>query len=341
MTGSPKTPSPTTRRGFLAGLAAASVAAPSLAHAATAPGLLRGPGFRSRGTRRSAAIATWDLVALPMTTTFQSTLLPFFRFQAAGGSASRGALPYFEATEHGTVEVRVQNQLPIAIQPAILGVQDGPMIAPGVTAAFEFAMPRAGTYLLGHARSPWATGTGASAHAPDVSGLAGTLVSRPLNGAQELWSGGPSFDKEYVLLYEDADDRRNLAMATGIDGAQEPYEPNYFVLNGNAFPASAGDPDTRVVGDVGERILLRLGNLGRMRHSIHFHGFHVEPLARNNVPETALPPKDTFPLPSGTTLDLLLQPDKKGIFPLHPHSLTAVSANGQYPYGQLTFMDIR
>ncbi len=337
MTGSPKQSPPPTRRGFLAGLAAATVTAPSVV---AAPAQASSAAPRRR-FQTQAASTTWDLVAVEMDTAFQGATLPFFRFQPGSSSEVRGLLPYFEGTEHDTITISVHNQLAVAIQPAIIGVQDGPLIPPGATGSFDVRMPRAGTYLLGHARSPWATGVDGASHSPDISGLAGTLVSRPTSGAQELWNGGPSFDQEYVLLYEDADDRRNHAMAGGLTEPQVPYEPNFFVVNGKPFPESAADPDTRVVGLLGERILLRLGNLGRMRHAIHFHGYHAEPLARNNVPEMALPAKDTFPLPSGTTLDLLLTPDKKGVFPLHPHSLTAVSANGRYPFGQLTLMDIR
>jgi len=130
-------------------------------------------------------------------------------------------------------------------------------------------------------------------------------------------------------------------MASGSSAPLPAYEPNYFVVNGLAFPDTVSDPDTLISGLLGERILIRMGNLGRMRQAIHFHGYHLEPLARDNVPETVLPDKDTFPLPAFSTLDVMLVPNQRGLFPIHPHSLTAVAANGRYPFGQLTLMDIR
>ncbi|NIR28875.1 MAG: multicopper oxidase domain-containing protein, partial [Gammaproteobacteria bacterium] len=81
------------------------------------------------------------------------------------------------------------------------------------------------------------------------------------------------------------------------------------------------------------------GNLGHVRHAIHFHGYHVEIVSRNNVPETMLPAKDTIPLPGYTTAELNLAVTQPGIFPVHPHSLTNVTDNGLYPHGQIVLID--
>lgn len=319
----PNSPPSPSRRGFLTGLTAAGLTATTVHAAPLQP------------------ISTWDLVARPTSTSFNGVAVPFFRFEATPGGETRGRLPFFEAIEGQQVDVVIDNQLPTAIRPAVLGVHIGPRIEPGTAASFRFTMPRAGSYLLGPARAPWSGGVDVPRHAPDVTGLAAMIVSRPASGAQELWSGGPTFDREYVLLYEDADDRANNALASGSTAPLPPYEPNYFVVNGLNYPATLADPDTFIQGLLHERILLRIGNLGRMRQALHFHGYHPEPLARNNVPETVWPAKDTFPLPSCETLDLLLVPHQRGVFPVHPHSLTAVTANGIYPLGQLTLMDIR
>ncbi len=118
------------------------------------------------------------------------------------------------------------------------------------------------------------------------------------------------------------------------------YEPNYFMMNGMAYPDTASDPATYVTGNLGERILIRMGNLGRMRQAIHFHGYHPEIVARENVPETTFGEKDTIGLPHRTTVDVILNADQVGTYLLHPHSLTAVTENGLYPWGQLTLITI-
>ena len=106
-----------------------------------------------------------------------------------------------------------------------------------------------------------------------------------------------------------------------------------------SFPELGDDPDSRIVCNVGDRVLIRFVNLGLMRQSIHFHGYHVEILTRDNQPETALAPKDTFAVTPGGSTVVLLVPHQAGVYPVHPHSLTAVTANGTYPYGQLALIE--
>jgi hypothetical protein len=48
--------------------------------------------------------------------------------------------------------------------------------------------------------------------------------------------------------------------------------------------------------------------------------------------------KDTVEVASGTTVELILDVNQTGSYPVHPHSLTAVTANGLYPYGALNLI---
>jgi hypothetical protein len=321
-----KPPSPLfTRRRFLHGMTAAAGVAVvgtsrlglSSLHAATAS---------------SAAYTLWAMEAKKVTETFpDGSVVDFFRYLPLQGSDTRGTLPFFEETEGATIVVAVKNSLAVAIRPEIPGVASGPMIAPGATDWFRFTMPAAGTYVLGQANYRELSGP---------LGLAGVMVSRPSSGAQELWNGGPAFDREYILHYQDSDDRWNSAAAAGNLPNQAVYEPNFFTLNGLSYPNTSADADSHIACLLGERVLLRLSNSGRMRQSIHFHGYHVEIAARGNVPNTMLPPKDTVELsPSGGTTDLILTVNQVGTYPVHPHSLTAVTSNGLYPYGQLTLIE--
>ncbi|MFT5059434.1 MAG: FtsP/CotA-like multicopper oxidase with cupredoxin domain [Planctomycetota bacterium] len=174
-----------------------------------------------------------------------------------------------------------------------------------------------------------------------MNGFSAMLISRPIGGANELYVGGPSYDKEYFILFEDEDDRWNSVMGNmTARPPQTTYEPNYFMMNGLAYPDTASDASTYVTGTLGQRILIRMGNLGRMRHAIHFHGYHPEVVARENVPETVFGEKDTIPLPHRTTVDVILTANQLGTYLLHPHSLTAVTENGLYPWGQLTLITI-
>ncbi|MAF67151.1 MAG: hypothetical protein CMJ84_16030 [Planctomycetes bacterium] len=285
--------------------------------------------------------STWNLRALQASTSFANgTALPFFRFAPSGGGGRRGQLPFFEAPEGTAVDVVIDNQLPIALRPALIGVAEGPVIAPGASGVFSFTMPPAGSYLFGQAPPRFSSRSHGPVAHPSHSGLTASVTSRPASGLPELYGGGPTFDREYGLIYEDADDRINLTMGSGIPQRTKPYEPNYFTVNGLAFPDAASDPDTLVAGSLGEDILIRFGNFGRMRQSIHFHGYHAQIVAQNNVPDATMPPKDTIAVPYLGTVDVILTPHQIGVFPLHPHSLTAVTANGFYPLGALTLISI-
>ncbi len=330
MTSSPP-PRPTpgkSRREFLGTLASGL--------GVSAAGLAAAP----RASARPLA-TTWNLRAVQTSYDFaDGTALPFFRFAPSGGGGRRGQLPYFEATEGDAVDVIINNQLPIALRPALIGVAEGPEIAAGTSGVFSFTMPPAGSYLFGHAPPRFSSRSHGPVAHPTHSGLSASVTSRPTSGQQELYNGGPTFDREYGLIYEDADSRINQTMGGTTPSRTKPYEPNYFTVNGLAFPDSASDPDTIVSGSLGEDILIRFGNFGRMRQSIHFHGYHAQIVTQNTVPDATMPPKDTIAVPYHTTVDVILTPNQAGVYPLHPHSLTAVTANGFYPLGALALIDI-
>ncbi len=253
----------------------------------------------------------------------------FYRYQPYQGSDKRGNVPFFEETEGATIVVGVQNNTRVTLRPAISGVASGGAIAPGQSGWLSFTMPSAGTYLLSQSNFQQLSGP---------LGLCGVMVSRPSSGQQELWNGGPSFDREYILHYQDSDSRWNVDAAQLQMPNTNEYQPNYFTLNGLSYPDIAADPDSVVACNLNERVLLRLSNSGHMRQSIHFHGYHAEVVARNNVPVTNSAMKDTIEVAGGTTVEVILPVTQVGSYPLHPHNVTAVTANGHYPYGQLTLI---
>jgi FtsP/CotA-like multicopper oxidase with cupredoxin domain len=289
--------------------------------------------------RRRASFVKWNIDAIREVQTFgDGSSLPFFRFvsrtfiQPAVSSGiptpEAGRLPLLRAKAGQRVSLKVRNDLDFPIQPTIPGYQSGPIIAPNDMGRWRFDMPSVGTWmltenLLGPAAGP--VGFGAML----ISDRRRSFITSP----------GYRIDRDYVLLYQDADDRWNLAVDAGEQPDVSTYEPNYHLLNGLTFPHTANDPDTRIACNVGENVLIRMGNLGHMRQSIHFHGYHADMIKRNNVPEMMLPMKDTFPLPGYTTADIVLPVLQSGVFPIHPHSLTTTTDNGLYPFGQITLID--
>ncbi len=341
-----------TRRGLIGGLLGGlSLAAANPQGALNTASGNQKPGGRANaasvqgaGGQAAAAPTTWSLRAVVTSYSFSSgTSLPLFRLENVTGATMQGNIPLIEAVEGQSVILEIENQLPVPVTPAVVGLIDGPTIYPGRTELFVFTMPSAGSYMIAPAElaQPGGSGPQKATAMRYINGFSAMLISRPTSGAAELWTGGPAYDKEYFILCEDEDDRWNAFMSNM--SARPPattYEPNYFMMNGLAYPDTASDASTYVTGDLGDRILIRMGNLGRMRQAIHYHGYHPEVVARQNVPETVFGEKDTLPLPYRTTLDVILHANQVGTYPLHPHSLTAVTENGLYPWGQLALITI-
>ncbi len=74
---------------------------------------------------------------------------------------------------------------------------------------------------------------------------------------------------------------------------------------------------------LGQPVKIRIFNdpnsMHPMQHPMHFHGQQFLVLARNGVPETDLAWKDTVLVPSGQTVDILLNPTNPGTWMAHCH----------------------
>jgi len=276
-------------------------------------------------------VTRWEIEAVPTDEIFANGgIVPFARLQALPGYPSQGTLAFIVGTEGSKHALVLHNHLSTTLQLEIPGVATGPEVLPGKSKSLIFDMPSAGTYLLTEKKLGITAGP---------IGLGALIVSHPTSGLKELWKGGPTYDQEYMLLYHDTDDRWNQDFFNGQTPNLNLFEPNYFTVNGLSYPDVGSHPDTLIKCQVGDRVLLRFGNIGKVRQAIHFHGYHAEIAARNNVPETSLPEKDTIEVASSSTVDVILPVTQPGIFPLHPHFVPAVTANGLYPYGQLALIE--
>ncbi len=306
------------RRSFLTSTAAVGVAAAT-------SGLLLPSKALANTVNLAPPWPTWRLEAVRVEKKFDDgTTVPLFRYRSLEGTESNGMLPLLVADEHSRVRLIITNNLDFDIQPMVVGGFTGKIIRPGKTKRMWIRVPKAGSYLLTEALLGPAAGP---------VGFGAMVLSRPVTKSESL----P--DREYVMLYQDIDDRWNFDLDAGLEPDTSIYEPNFHTVNGLTFPDLASDPDSLISCEVGENIALRLGNLGHVRHAIHFHGYHAQIIARNNVPDTMLPMKDTFELSGYGTTDILLPVSQPGLFPLHPHSLTTVTANGFYPFGQILLIN--
>jgi len=92
---------------------------------------------------------------------------------------------------------------------------------------------------------------------------------------------------------------------------------NVLTFNGKSFPAT--EP---LVAETGDRVRIRLANLGPMEHHpIHLHGHAFEVVGTDGglVPPSARFPETTVLVPVGTTRTIELVARAPGDWPLHCH----------------------
>jgi plastocyanin len=116
------------------------------------------------------------------------------------------------------------------------------------------------------------------------------------------------------------------------------YAPNYFLINGLAYPDTEDSPASMVHAAPGERILVRAVNAGHRPHAMHLHGFHFRVVARTGRPWPDGPSKDTVLIAPGESADLLFTADQPGLFPFHDHFETANTNNGAWLGGMHTMV---
>lgn len=250
-----------------------------------------------------------------------------WQFRDLGGFGPGGLSSGLVVMEGDAVDITVYNDLDRPINLEVPGVLEGtPAVAPDGSHTYSFTAPPAGSYFY-HDNINGEIGR--------AMGLAGPLIVMPADGSNRLYSGGPTFDRQYTLVLHELDDRLNSAIEAGGAYDMANYEPNYFFVNGLSYPNTAGDGDTLVAMNVGEDVALRFVNTGVITNPMHFHGYHVDVATRNRIPETAVITKDTVLVNVGECVDVMLACNQPGAYPLHTHYVPGVTANGVYvnPFG--------
>jgi FtsP/CotA-like multicopper oxidase with cupredoxin domain len=188
-------------------------------------------------------------------------------------------------------------------------------VKPGETHTYEFVADPAGTHMYHcHVNSPQHIDMG----------MVGVLIVEPKGKRAE-----PKVDKERVLLLDD--------WYVNENGGQEPmahpamiHQANYFTVNGKAFPAV--EPIKLVQG---EKIRVRLINVGYQAHSMHLHGQSFVITHKDGHPVKVPQEQDTVLIGPGERYDLLFTAANPGLWLFHCHIVPHVTNDGAYPGGLL------
>ena len=221
--------------------------------------------------------------------------------------------PVLRVTEGDKVRVDFTNELPEAtvihfhgntLPNTMDGVPDVTqrVVEPGQQFRYEFVAKPAGTFVY-H--------THHNSASQEPKGLYGVFIVDP--------KGGPTVkaDKEAIQVISE------------LGG--------YYVINGKAFPAT--EP---IEAKVGEKVLIRLVNLGQMPHPMHLHGMPFKIVATDGhpVPAGLELTKDVINIGPGERYDLLIEADNPGTWVFHCHILGHVQNHGVEPGGMITVFKV-
>ncbi len=181
--------------------------------------------------------------------------------------------PRLELTEGDHIRINYTNHLPVPTTMHWHGlVLPNPMdgaayitqrpIMPGETFTYEYVVKQAGSFFYhSHFQSD----------RQQALGLYGALIIRPKDRTAE-----PKADMEYVVQLQEWLDRGGLTYPAML---MEGGLPNYFTINGKAFPAT----DTLRMR-VGQTVKFRfIGTNNNFIHPMHMHGGPFTVVARDGV----------------------------------------------------------
>lgn len=228
--------------------------------------------------------------------------------------------PMIRVTEGDTVRIIFKNELPEATtihwhgvqvpieMDGVPGVSQDP-VEPGETFVYEFVAKPAGTFMY-HSHHNSDTQIGLGLYAPFIIDPAVPTTPAP--------------DVDYSLM---------LNEVRVVDGVTYPampmsaMEPNYFTFNGKVFPNTEN-----LEVKVGQRVRIRIYNVGQFVHPVHLHGmsFRVVAIDGAVVPEDQQLSIDTVAVAPGQRFDIEFVPTAVGQWMLHCH-ISHHTVNGDMP----------
>ncbi|MGH9359424.1 MAG: multicopper oxidase family protein, partial [Terriglobia bacterium] len=213
--------------------------------------------------------------------------------------------PTVQVMQGDRVRIIVDNHLPEATSmhwhgfeiPADMdgtpGIDQAP-IPPGGRFVYEFALHQEGTYFY-HSHMAM----------QEMMGMLGAFIMHPKNPYQ------PRADKDFVVMLQEYAALPNNSVPNTMS-----MEFNWLVFNGKAGPAI-----TPMVVRLGDRVRIRLINLGMDHHPIHLHGntFYVTGTEGGRAPESTWRPENTVLVGVAQARDVEFIANNPGDWMLHCH----------------------
>ncbi len=238
--------------------------------------------------------------------------------------------PMIRVTEGDKVRINLKNELPvpttihwhgIAVPNAMDGIPNVTQdpVAPGESFTYEFTASPAGTYMY-HSHFEGDIQVSAGLYAPFIIDPTEPTATQPDVDVNLMFS---------EMLIKDGQTFAAMPMAG--------MEPNYFTINGKAFP----NTETIEVKK-GQLVRLRLTSIGQFVHPIHLHGVPFKIVATDGhpVPEAAQLTKDTVLVAPGERYDIEFVATEPGQWMLHCHILHHTTNDNVEPGGLMLMINV-
>jgi len=213
--------------------------------------------------------------------------------------------PTIQVNEGDRVRLIVENRLPEPFSMHWHGLEipndmDGmpgisqDLIAPGGTFTYEFTVRQNGTFFY-HSHMAM----------QEMMGLIGFFIIHPRQAHT------PRVDRDFALVLQGWALLPNNTVPNSLA-----MEFNWLTLNGKAGPAT-----TPMLCKRGERVRIRLVNLGMDHHPVHLHGhqFYVTGSEGGRIRTTAVEPANTVLVGVAQARDIEFVADNPGDWHLHCH----------------------
>jgi FtsP/CotA-like multicopper oxidase with cupredoxin domain len=215
-----------------------------------------------------------------------------------------------EALEGERIRVYVTNRLPVATSVHWHGIylpngMDGvggltqPYIKAGETVKYEWTLRQHGSFMF-HSHHDEMTQMG--------MGMIGMFIIHPRNPSPDY-----RVHRDFSLMVSEW----AVKAGTARPNTLEMTDFNVLTINGKVFPSTAP-----LVCKTGDRVRLRLGNLGAMdHHPMHIHGYHFRITATDgeDIPLSAQWPETTVLVAVGQTRNVEFVADAPGDWAFHCH----------------------
>ncbi|MEO8035648.1 MAG: copper oxidase [Acidobacteriota bacterium] len=250
--------------------------------------------------RMENGVKTFHIVAEPVRTEFVPG-----RFVDAWGFNGSVPGPTIEVNQGDRVRLVVENHLPevftmhwhgfevpIAMD-GVPGVTQDPIL-PGGRFVYEFTLHQHGTFFY-HSHMPM----------QQMMGMIGMFIMHP----QDPYT--PRVDRDFGLIVQEWALLPNNTIPNSLS-----MEFNWLTMNGKAGPAT-----TPMLVRLGERVRIRLVNLGMDHHPIHLHGFtfYTTGTEGGRVPKAAWTPGNTALVGVAQARDIEFDAAYPGDWMMHCH----------------------